>query len=146
MSSVEVGERSCSRAGVARREVARHREYAGGTRGGADRRRDRSYRPEDLRNTEEACAAWTIRPLAEAKVRELLDAEERVESELREVSEETSRVEVQVRPSSRARSSRARSSPASTSASKIGSRLAHEFEIPPSRAKEEFPPAGDESP
>ncbi len=74
----------------------------------------------------------------------MLDAEERVESELREVSEETSRVEVQ------AASIEPRSLLASEEIARldvrleeIGSRLAHEFDIPPSRAREEFPPAGE---
>ncbi len=102
--------------------------------------------PEDLRNAEEALRGLDeFVTLAEAKVRDLLDAEERVESELREVSEETSRVEVQVA------SIEPRSLIASEELARldvrleeIGSRLAHEFEIPPSRAKEEFPPAGED--
>jgi chromosome segregation protein len=99
--------------------------------------------PEDL-----AAAETTLRGLdsfvtkAEVRVRELLDAEEVVESELRDVSEQTSRAEVQV-ASLEPRSLHASEELARLDVriEEIGTRLAHEFDIPPSRAREEFPPA-----
>ncbi len=81
----------------------------------------------------------------EARVRDLLAAEDAVDGELREVSEETSRVEVQV-ASLEPRSLHASEEVARLDVriEEIGSRLAHEFEIPPSRARQEFPPAAED--
>ena len=102
--------------------------------------------PEDL-----AAAEGTLSELdafvstTETRVRELLEAEDGIDAELREVSEETSRVEVQV-ASLEPRSLHASEEVArfDVRIEEIGTRLAHEFEIPPSRARQEFPPAGED--
>ncbi|MEX0875705.1 MAG: chromosome segregation protein SMC [Actinomycetota bacterium] len=102
--------------------------------------------PEDLRTAEQNLQALdAFVTAAEAKVRELLEGEEAVEVDLRGKSEETSRVEVQV-ASIEPRSLLASEELARLDVrlEEIGSRLAHEFEIPPSRAREEFPPAGED--
>jgi chromosome segregation protein len=101
--------------------------------------------PEDLERAEStlrALDAFVTR--AEARVRELLDEEEVVEGELRTVSEEASRLEVQI-ASLEPRSLHASEEIArfDVRIEEVGSRLAHEFEIPPSRAREEFPPTGE---
>src|SRR5919109_129789 len=123
-------------------------------------RDDRLHRAEEAaqarqnlttKRTESAAAESMLSRLdgfvsaAEARVRELLDAEEVVEAELREVSEETSRTEVQV-ASLEPRSLHASEEVARLDVriEEIGSRLAHEFEIPPSRARQEFPPAAED--
>ncbi len=101
--------------------------------------------PEDL-----AASEATLQRLdafvatAEARVRELLDAEDVVDNELREVSEETSRVEVQV-ASLEPRSLHASEEVARLDVriEELGTRLAHDFEIPPSRARQEFPPEAE---
>jgi chromosome segregation protein len=102
--------------------------------------------PEDLAAAESMLSRLDgFVSAAEARVRELLDAEEVVEGELREVSEETSRTEVQV-ASLEPRSLHASEEVARLDVriEEIGSRLAHEFEIPPSRARQEFPPAAED--
>jgi chromosome segregation protein len=101
--------------------------------------------PEDLRMAEatlELLDAFVSD--AERRVRELLEVEETVEAELRELIEETSKLEVQIA------SLEPRSLHASEEITRLdvrieelGSKLAHEFDIPPSRAKEEFPPSGE---
>ncbi len=102
--------------------------------------------PEDLAAAEEALSRLdAFVSIAEARVRELLDAEDVVEAELRDVSEETSRTEVQV-ASLEPRSLHASEEVARLDVriEEIGTRLAHEFEIPPSRARHEFPPAAED--
>jgi chromosome segregation protein len=101
--------------------------------------------PEDLQRAEQTLAALdAFVSRAEHRVRELLDEEETVESELREVSEEASRLEVQI-ASLEPRSLHASEEIArfDVRIEEVGSRLAHEFEIPPSRAREEFPQTGE---
>ncbi len=101
--------------------------------------------PEDLQAAEAMLAALDgFVSRAEARVREMLAAEEAFEEELRKVSGEASRLEVQ------AASLEPRSLHAAETVTRldvrleeVGSRLAREFEIPPARAREEFPPAPD---
>lgn len=102
--------------------------------------------PEDLRAAEGALAALdAFVSGAETRVQELLDAESTVEAELRGSSEETSRVEVQV-ASLEPRSLHASEEVARLDVriEEIGTRLAHDHDIPPSRARAEFGPAGED--
>ncbi|MGH2759013.1 MAG: hypothetical protein ACRDKJ_05545, partial [Actinomycetota bacterium] len=102
--------------------------------------------PEDLAAAESTLAGLdAFVSKTEARVRELLGAEDGIDDELREVSEETSRVEVQV-ASLEPRSLHASEEVArfDVRIEEIGSRLAHEFEIAPSRARQEFPPAAED--
>jgi chromosome segregation protein len=101
--------------------------------------------PADLKRAEEALQALdAFVSNSEKRVRELMDDEEHVEAELRELVDDTSRLEVQV-ASLEPRSLHASEEIARLDVrlEEIGSRLAHEFDIPPSRAREEFPPSGE---
>ena len=102
--------------------------------------------PEDLQRAEstlQALDAFVV--TAEAKVRELMDAEDKVEAELRTHSEETSKLEVQIASlEPRALHSSEEIARLDVRIEEIGSRLAHDFDIAPARAREEFPPSGDE--
>ena len=101
--------------------------------------------PADLKRAEDTLAELdSFVSNAERRVRELMDDEDRVEAELRELVDETSRLEVQV-ASLEPRSLHASEEIARLDVrlEEIGSKLAHEFDIPPSRAREEFPPSGD---
>jgi chromosome segregation protein len=124
------------------RGIARSREEAEAERAQASQL---PTDPDDLRAAEAALAsldAFVAR--TEQRSRDLLDAESGVEAELREVSEATSRTEVQV-ASLEPRSLHASEEVARLDVriEEIGLRLAHDFDIPPSRAASEFPPAGD---
>ncbi|MEX2394777.1 MAG: AAA family ATPase, partial [Actinomycetota bacterium] len=102
--------------------------------------------PEDLERAENTLSlldAFVKR--AEVRVRDLIDEEQTVEGELREHSEVASRLEVQI-ASLEPRSLHASEEIArfDVRIEEVGSRLAHDFDIPPSRAREEFPPTGEE--
>ena len=101
--------------------------------------------PADLKRGEETLQSLdAFVSNAEKRVRDLMDEEEKVETELRDLVEETSRLEVQV-ASLEPRSLHASEEIARLDVriEEIGSKLAHEFDIPPSRAREEFPPDGE---
>lgn len=97
--------------------------------------------PQDLLAAEEALRrieSAVVR--AETQARELLAAEESLESEMRRASEQTSRLEVSIASlEPRALSSSQTVARLDVRMEEIGSRLARDFEIPPSRAREEFP-------
>ena len=102
--------------------------------------------PSDLRAAEETLAALdAFVSTAEDRVRALLAEEEVIENDLRDVSEETSRLEVQI-ASLEPRTLHASEEVARLDVriEEIGTRLAHEFDIPPSRAREEFPLDGED--
>src|SRR4029077_10738356 len=83
--------------------------------------------------------------IAEDRVRALLAEEEVIENDLRAVSEEASRLEVQI-ASLEPRTLHASEEVARLDVriEEIGTRLAYEFDIPPSRAREEFPMEGED--
>jgi chromosome segregation protein len=101
--------------------------------------------PEDLVAAEAALRSIeAVVAKAEERVRASLTCEEELDHELRRTSEQASRLEVSI----------AALEPRSLSASEtvarldirmeeIGSRLARDHDIPPSRAREEFPPDAD---
>ncbi len=102
--------------------------------------------PADLKAAEETLTALdAFVSRAEERVRALLADEEVIENELRNVSEEASRLEVQI-ASLEPRTLHAAEEVARLDVriEEIGTRLAHEFDIPPSRAREEFPLDGDD--
>jgi chromosome segregation protein len=102
--------------------------------------------PADLQAAEETLAMLdAFVSKAEDRVRELLSDEEVIENDLRAMSEETSRLEVQI-ASLEPRTLHASEEVArfDVRIEEIGTRLAHEFDIPPSRAREEFPLDGDD--
>ncbi len=101
--------------------------------------------PEDLKRGEDALGTLdAFVTTAEVRVRELMDEEEQVEGELRVSSEDASRLEVQI-ASLEPRSLHASEEIArfDVRIEEIGTRLAHDFDIPPARAREEFPPSGE---
>jgi chromosome segregation protein len=102
--------------------------------------------PADLKAAESTLADLdAFVSVAEDRVRALLGEEEKIDNELRDVSEETSRLEVQI-ASLEPRTLHASEEVArfDVRIEEIGTRLAHEFDIPPSRAREEFPMEGED--
>ncbi|HVE92932.1 MAG TPA: chromosome segregation protein SMC [Actinomycetota bacterium] len=101
--------------------------------------------PEELTAAEALLSSTeTLAAASQESVRELLAREESVEQELRTVAAEVSKVDVEV-TAMEPRALRAAEDIArlDVRAEEIGSRLARDHDIPPSRARAEFPLDGD---